>query len=57
MKILTEKEEKDFFDKYKPTIKEKIEDTFYSIIDKIDDTMILIISMCTVLGILLLFNL
>jgi hypothetical protein len=57
MKNLTEQEEQDLLNQFKPTIKDKIEDWFYDTIDKIDNTIILILSMCTVLGILLLTQL
>lgn len=57
MKKLTEQEEQDLLNQFKPTIKDKIEDWFYDTIDKIDNTIILILSMCTVLGILLLIQL
>jgi hypothetical protein len=57
MKNLTEQEEQDLLNQFKPTIKDKIEDWFYDTIDKIDNTIILILSMCTVLGILLLIQL
>lgn len=49
--------EKEYFDKYKPTLKDKIEDWFYGLVDRIDDGMIMILSLCTVLGILVLIKL
>lgn len=49
--------EKEYLDKYKPTLKDKIEDWFYGLVDRIDDGMIMILSLCTVLGILILIKL
>ena len=57
MKELTEQEEKDLFNRLKPTLKDKIEDGFYSLLNKIDDGMIMILSLCTVLGVFLLIKL
>lgn len=54
---LTEQEEKEYFDKYKPTLKDKIEDWFYGLVDRIDDGMIITLSLCTVLGVLILIKL
>lgn len=54
---LTEQEEKEYFDKHKPTLKDKIEDWFYKLVDRIDDGMIITLSLCTVLGILVLIKL
>lgn len=54
---LTEQEEKEYFDKYKPTLKDKIEDWFYGLVDRIDNGMIMILSLCTVLSILVLIKL
>lgn len=57
MREFTEQEEKEYFDKYKPTLKDKIEDWFYGLVDRIDNGMIMILSLCTVLGILVLIKL
>jgi hypothetical protein len=57
MRKFTEQEEKEYFDKYKPTLKDKIEDWFYGLVDRIDNSMIMILSLCTVLGILVLIKL
>ena len=54
---LTEQEEKEYFDKCKPTLKDKMEDWFYGLVDRIDDGMIVTLSLCTVLGILVLIKL
>lgn len=51
--------EKEYFDKHKPTLKDKMEDWYYGLLDRIvdDNMMILILSLCTVLGIYVLIKL
>ncbi len=57
MRKLTEQEEKEYFDKYKPTLKYKMEDWLDRFVDKIDDNAIIIIlSLYAIIGILALIK-
>lgn len=53
MKELTEQEEKEMYDQYKSTFKERVVDWIYSLVDRVDDGIVLIAAMCTVLFILI----
>ena len=58
MRELTEQEEKEYFDKYKPTLKYKMGDWLCRFTDRIDDNMIiLLLSLYAVIGILALIKL